>query len=92
MGGRHLEQFVTFVATVGVAISAAAPVTADPDNPYSGLSCSCPSQGAGHGRDVPDITEGIAGICGRMGDVGAAGRHRNKPVLAVDEAPELLYL
>ncbi|GLB86788.1 hypothetical protein Mkiyose1665_55100 [Mycobacterium kiyosense] len=60
MGGRHLEQFVTFVATVGVAISAAAPVTADPDNPYSGLSCSCPSQGAGHGRDVPDITEGIA--------------------------------
>ncbi len=58
VGGRRMH-FMAVVATVGVAISAAAPVTADPDNPYSGLSCSCPSQGAGHRRDVPEITEGI---------------------------------
>ncbi|GLB85834.1 hypothetical protein Mkiyose1665_55200 [Mycobacterium kiyosense] len=62
---RRLQHFMAFVASVGVAIGAAAPVTADPDNPYSGLSCSCPSQGARHRLDVPEITEGIVeGLAG----------------------------
>lgn len=57
--GRRLQHFIALMASVGVAIGAAAPVAADPDNPFSGLSCSCPSQGPGHRLDVPEISEGI---------------------------------
>lgn len=55
----RLQHFMAFVAAVDVAIGVAAPVTADPNNPYSGLRCSCPSQGARYRLDVPGITEGI---------------------------------
>jgi len=54
---------MTVVAAMGAAIGGpASAVAADPGDPYSGLSCSCPSQDSRHRFDLPEGTkEGLAG-------------------------------
>lgn len=58
--GRHLQHLMAVVAATGVVIGGTtSAVAADPGDPYSGLSCSCPSQDSGHRFDIPEVTEGI---------------------------------
>ncbi|SRR5438093_1046178 len=67
---------MTVVAAMGAAIGGpASAVAADPGDPYSGLSCSCPSQDSPHRFDLPDVTEGIKeGLAGRRAPQPEASR------------------
>lgn len=40
--GRGRQPLVALLACLSIAFGAAVPVNADVDNPFGGLSCSCP--------------------------------------------------
>lgn len=59
-GSKRFGPFKAFLASVGIVLGAAAPVNADPDNPFDGLSCSCDQPVPGrHRLDTQQIMQGI---------------------------------
>ncbi|WP_322861237.1 hypothetical protein U8D42_06385 [Mycobacterium europaeum] len=60
ISGKRRQRFMALLAGVTFAFGAAAPVSADPDNPFGGLNCSCPHPVLGqHGPDAQQIVQGI---------------------------------